>query len=134
MAKARVKAKEGLKFDGGKLRLDLIPPNVIHGLGESLTYGANKYGDHNWERGIKYSRVFAALMRHLWAWWKGSDFDDESHLRHLHHALACLTFLVEYENRPEVFRSKWDNRTFSGLCSICGKYHRNIYHLGSGSA
>ncbi len=33
----------GTKADNGKVRLDLIPPEVIFALGEILTFGANKY-------------------------------------------------------------------------------------------
>jgi len=50
---------EGIKHDAGKLRLDLIPPEAIRALGEVLTYGTNKYGDRNWEKGISEDRLYA---------------------------------------------------------------------------
>lgn len=40
---------EGRKDDGGKNRLDLIPPEVILALGQVMTYGAGKYGANNWQ-------------------------------------------------------------------------------------
>ena len=43
---------EGLKYDGGKLRYDLVPVSAIEGDAEVFTYGAEKYGAHNWEKGI----------------------------------------------------------------------------------
>jgi len=89
--------EEGIKHDSGKLRMDLIPPEAITALAEVLTYGARVYGDRNWEQGIKYSRIFAAVQRHLWAWWSGKDVDEESKLGHLQHALCGLAFLVTYE-------------------------------------
>jgi hypothetical protein len=100
---------EGTKLDTGKLRLDLIPPEVIFGLGAILTFGAEKYEPHNWEKGMSWGRVFAASMRHLWAW-KGAkektsenylfgSMDPETKLSHLLHALACITFLFVYEER-----------------------------------
>ena len=98
---------EGTKYDKGKLRMDLWPPEAIEGGAEVLTYGASKYEDRNWESGIKYSRVFAALMRHLWAWWAGRPIDTESGISHLKHALCCIVFLVTYEERRMV---EWDDR------------------------
>ncbi len=68
----------GKKFDEGKLRMDLIPPEAIKGLAKVLTYGADKYGEKNWLNGLSYSRVYAAIQRHLWAFWEGEDNDDES--------------------------------------------------------
>jgi len=89
----------GTKHDNGKLRLDLIPPEVEMALGEVLTYGATKYDDRNWEKGIKYGRVYGALRRHLLSWLEGERLDQESEMPHLWHALCCLSFLVAYEER-----------------------------------
>lgn len=93
---------EGRKDDGGKLRMDLLSPEAIRGIAEVLTYGAAKYEDRNWEAGIKWSRVYSALLRHLVdAWWAGEDFDEESGLHHLDHAACCLHFLQTYRHtRP----------------------------------
>jgi hypothetical protein len=87
----------GIKHDADKNPLHLIPPEAVFALGEVLKYGANKYGDRNWERGMAWSRPYAALLRHLFAWWGGQHRDQESGLPHLWHALACLVFLVTYE-------------------------------------
>ena len=89
----------GVKHDAGKNRLELIPPEAIWGLGEVLTFGATKYGDHNWAKGMKWSRVFGAAMRHLWKWWWTKKPDEETGLSHLKHALCCIAFLIAYEER-----------------------------------
>lgn len=89
----------GTKHDEGKLRFDLIPPEVELALGEILTYGAKKYEDRNWEKGIAYGRIYGALRRHLLAWLRGEKLDAESGKPHLWHALCCLSFLVTYEER-----------------------------------
>lgn len=91
--------REGRKDDEGKTRFDLINPDFLFALSDVLTYGANKYGARNWEKGMKWSRVFGALMRHMWAWWKGERYDSETNLSHLAHAAACIMFLVAYEMR-----------------------------------
>jgi hypothetical protein len=88
--------QQGTKFDQGKLRLDLISPYAEEGLASVLTFGANKYNDRNWEKGILYSRVFAAARRHMRSWWKGEDLDPETGLSHIDHAQACLHFLSHY--------------------------------------
>ena len=33
--------EEFKKFDGGKIRYDLVPPKVIQGIAEVLTFGAS---------------------------------------------------------------------------------------------
>lgn len=64
-----------------------------------MTYGANKYGAHNWLNGIVYSRLTDALHRHLSAWENPyeSDNDPETNLSHLSHAACCLSFLIHFE-------------------------------------
>ncbi len=90
---------EGMKFDGDKLRFDLIPPEVDEALATILTFGADKYGDRNWELGMDWGRSYGAMCRHLNAWRKGEKLDPESGKPHLWHALTCLSFLVTYEQR-----------------------------------
>lgn len=90
---------EGVKFDDDKPRYDLIPPEALEGLAKVLTFGAKKYAPRNWEKGLTWGRVFAALMRHLWAWWRGEDKDSETGLSHLDHAACCIAFLQTYEVR-----------------------------------
>lgn len=88
----------GVKYDKDKLRYDLISPYALEGLVKILTFGANKYAARNWEKGINYSRVFGALMRHLWAWWRGESIDPETGESHLHHAACCIMFLQHYDS------------------------------------
>lgn len=85
------------KFDKGKTRYDLIPPEPLEELGKVYSMGAEKYGAYNWmQKGLSFSRVFAAIMRHLWAFWRGEDIDPESGLHHCAHAaFGCLT-LIQY--------------------------------------
>jgi hypothetical protein len=100
---------EGTKFDNEKLRLDLLPPAALEDLAQVLTMGAKKYGDWNWHGGIKYSRLYAATLRHLLAWWDGDDLDAESGLNHLAHAMCNVAFLLQFisEGREEL-----DDRRF----------------------
>ena len=66
---------KGLRFDKGKLRYDLIQPDALKGLVEVLTFGATKYEDRNWEKGMSWSKVIGPLERHLAAIKAGKDYD-----------------------------------------------------------
>lgn len=92
---------EGKKYDNGKLRYDLIPPEVIEALATVLTYGSDKYGDNNWQ-GLEDAnrRYYAALMRHVESWRKGEEQDQESGLKHLSHVLCNAAFLL-YLNKDK---------------------------------
>lgn len=94
--------KEGTKFDGDKLRYDLLHPAAQKGIVEVLTFGAQKYADRNWEKGMKWSRVIGALKRHLAAIESGEDFDPESGFLHIDHVQCCAHFLsTYYRTRPQ---------------------------------
>ena len=80
-----------------KPRLDLVPWPAVEQIAEVLTYGAAKYDDNNWARGARWGRYFAALCRHLFAWWGGENLDPETGLSHLAHAGCCLLFLMSYQ-------------------------------------
>lgn len=90
---------EGRKDDGSKPRYDLIPPELLEAVAHVLTFGAQKYSERNWEKGMKWGRPFAAMMRHMWAWWRGEKADPETGYSHLWHAACCIAFLVAYEER-----------------------------------
>ena len=90
---------EGRKDDSEKLRYDLIPPEFLEATADILTFGAMKYGERNWEKGMKWGRPFAALMRHMWAWWRGEKGDKETGKSHLWHAACCIAFLITFEQR-----------------------------------
>lgn len=98
---------DGKKFDDGKPQLGLVPKSLIWAVGIILTFGANKYGEHNWRKGLKWSRAYNALLRHLTAWWDGESLDLESGKSHLWHAATELAFLVEYEETKTGEDDRW---------------------------
>jgi hypothetical protein len=89
----------GIKYDGGKVRLDLLPPEFLEGTAKVLTFGADKYGEYNWAKGMDWHRPYSALQRHLIAWWGGEDTDPETGLSHLAHAACNVAFLMAFEKR-----------------------------------
>lgn len=95
---------KGTKNDQGKPRWDLFPWDAAEQIVLVLTFGANKYADRNWESGIKYGRIFGAIIRHLWTWFMSkvtgqSSRDPETGLSHLAHAGCGILFLLSYEER-----------------------------------
>jgi hypothetical protein len=98
--KAEVKVLEstgGTKYDQDKPRMDLLPPIALTRVSEVLTFGANKYEDHNWAKGFKWSRLIGAAFRHIVAFMSGESKDPETGISHLAHAICCLMFLLEHE-------------------------------------
>jgi hypothetical protein len=95
--------KQGKKNDTGKLRYDLIPPGPLAELAKVYTIGANKYNDRNWEKGIKWGRIFAAMMRHAWAYWRGERDDPQDGQHHLASVAWCAFAIMEFEKtHPEL--------------------------------
>lgn len=90
---------EGRKDDTEKLPWHLLPPDALEECVKVLQFGANKYAPRNWEKGMAWHRPFSALMRHMWAWWRGETRDPETGLSHLAHAMCCIVFLLSYELR-----------------------------------
>ena len=88
-----------VKDDNAKTRYDLLPPELLEETAKVLTFGAQKYSAHNWAQGASWSRYFSAMMRHMWAWWRGEDNDPETGFSHLAHAACCLSFLIAYQRR-----------------------------------
>ena len=86
---------EGKKWDGGKVRVDLLSPYALEQIAKVMTFGATKYGDNNWREGIAWSRLIGALLRHTFAFMRGEDSDPETGLSHLAHAGCCIMFLLE---------------------------------------
>lgn len=100
---------EGTKYDEGKATYEFLSPEFLEGVAKVLAFGADKYEPWNWAKGIRYGRVFNALMRHLWAWWRGEENDTETGLPHLFHAGCCLMFLSHYQTYRRRY-SRLDDR------------------------
>jgi hypothetical protein len=105
-----IEPKEGLKDDQNKLRWDLFPAESAEQIIKVLMFGATKYDPWNWSKGIKFTRLFAAMMRHMWSWYRRQTNDPETGLNHLAHAACTLVFLLSYSTRSEKFQQQFDDR------------------------
>lgn len=91
------KYPDGVKFDKGKLRYDLIVPESLQQLAEVMTGGAEKYDDNSWQALFATDgkeRYIAALMRHVESFRLGTVQDPETGLHPLAHAAANCFFLI----------------------------------------
>lgn len=123
---------EAKKFDDGKPRYDLIPHEGLDAVARILAHGAETYGERNWEQGLKWGRIYAALMRHLWKWWSGEKIDSDSGMPHLWHAACNIFFLVVHEQRGigEDDRVKvkhvFAHQLTGMICPKCGESFRGL--------
>jgi hypothetical protein len=102
-------AAGGLKFDGEKPRMELLDRHALEQIAKVLTFGAKKYDSHNWRKGILWSRLYGAALRHLLASMDGEDTDPESGLSHLAHLGCCTLFLLWHEQHRRDLDDRYRN-------------------------
>lgn len=100
-------SEKGLRFNEGKTRIDLVPPSAILALSDVLTAGAKKYAEHNWRKGMEWSKPYASAMRHMIKFWSGEDIDPETGLPHLAHAMTNMVFLIEYMEKHKQYDDRY---------------------------
>ena len=84
---------EFTKYDECKPKHSLLPPRIKDGVLNVLAFGTNKYEKGKWKKCNQMSSYYDACHRHLEQFWNGIDFDEESKLHHIDHALSNLIFL-----------------------------------------
>lgn len=89
----------GVKYDGDKARMDLLPMDAMYAISCVFTYGAIKYDDWNWAKGMRKGRLIAAALRHVTAYMMGEELDDESGLPHTWHLGCCVLMLISCDLR-----------------------------------
>ncbi len=78
-------------------RFDLISPHALLRIAATHKEGADKYGDHNWRRGLPFSDTLNHAMHHLVQYMQGDRTED-----HLAHAAWNLHAVMEMEaTRPD---------------------------------
>lgn len=105
---------EGLRFNTGKTRHDLVPPFAQEQYAKVLTKGSEKYAERNWEKGMPWSKVISSLKRHVLKIESGEDYDEETGLLHSAHVMCNAAFLTEYykinpkgDDRPHWYTNGW---------------------------
>lgn len=89
--------KSAMRFDENKLRFDLLPPEVLIELTRVYSMGALKYDDHNWRKGMKWSKVYRCIFSHVLKWALGQTVDKETGCHHLMLAAwnCCTLFMYQ---------------------------------------
>lgn len=87
-----------IKSDRGKLKLSLVPREIIRNIATIREYGLEKYKDReSWTR-VEIERYQDAAFRHWLSYLDNSeDKDEESGLPHLWHLACNIAFLCELE-------------------------------------
>jgi hypothetical protein len=91
----------------GKLRFDLIPPEMDLAYAEVSTFGIEKLIRHgvksperNWEKGLPIvGAALASIKRHINRYELGEDYDPESGMHHMYHALWWAAGIVTMVKR-----------------------------------
>ncbi len=77
------KPNSALRYNEGKPRFDLIPPEFEIALAEHFTRNMEKYPGRNWEAGMNWGKCYSSLRDHLTAFWAGQDYDPENGAHHM---------------------------------------------------
>lgn len=106
-------AEKGMKDE----RFDLLPVEALAKVATHYGIGARKYAAHNWRKGYEWSKSYAAMQRHLTAFWGGEDIDEETQSPHMaavaFHALSLLTFMDEQPGFDDRYRAATGEREAS---------------------
>jgi hypothetical protein len=65
----------GLRYNSGKNRMELVPPEWEWALADVTTQGSKKYAARNWERGMDWSNMVGCMKRHLAKFLAGERYD-----------------------------------------------------------
>lgn len=92
-----------IRDDSDKPSMSLLDRHALVQITRALDFGSKKYDAHNWRKGMRYTRLMDASLRHLFAFNDGEDLDQESGISHIAHAACSLMFLLwMQENRRDM--------------------------------
>ena len=96
-------SEQSAKHDADKLKLTLVPHEIIRAIARVRMYGTKKYGSaDNWKL-VEVERYRDALFRHTLAYLEEPNgFDEESGLHHWEHMACNMAFIAELEKDNEV--------------------------------
>lgn len=127
------KITDGLKHDGGKLRLSLVPAEAIEAIGTVMTHGAEKYGKDSYKQ-VDPERYRDALMRHVCKWLKDPHgIDEDSGMPHIWHIITNAAFLCELDMVTPYIVARSDisitKEEMENLKNLIAKQDLDVGHL-----
>lgn len=81
------------RFNAGKLQWSLVDFEALKPMVEVLEFGAEKYSPDNWKKGLPYKKLCDSLLRHVFEFMAGDDYDPESQKPLVGHILCNAMFL-----------------------------------------
>ena len=87
----------GTRHNAGKPRWSLVDFDALEPMVRVLEYGAQKYGDNNWKKGLKTQKYAKVSLRHIFAYLSGEDIDPESGLPQIGFIQSNAKFLWQTE-------------------------------------
>lgn len=98
---------EGKKCLTGKPEWSVLPMDALIGVVRVFEKGQIKYGSfRTWLPGIRFGKLFSAIVRHLFGWFYfGHNVDKESGEHPLCHVIANALMLLTFIDKP-----KFDDR------------------------
>jgi len=92
--------RPGVKDDGAKLPVELVPTEMIEAVAEIMDFGRQKYTEDGWKSVPNaYRRYMGALLRHAYAILRGELIDPESGKPHVFHLACNVAFLCYFHKR-----------------------------------
>jgi hypothetical protein len=89
--------EEALRYNEGKADLHLVPYESVEEISKVLSFGAKKYSEENWKKGMSIKKCMSSLLRHAFAYMCGERNDPESGLSHIAHIGCNVFFILWYE-------------------------------------
>lgn len=115
------------KNDQGKLRLSLVPRQIIREIAAVRMFGTKKYKDpDNWKT-VEPERYRDAAYRHFLAYLDDpQSVDPESGLKHLSHLACNIAFLCELERVDRTCIHCAHLHSYpAGQCQSCDEQYNN---------
>ncbi len=94
-----VGSKLGDRYNSDKPRVELLVPEAMEETAKVWAFGANKYSDHNWKKGLKVLGILGCILRHTFKIMKGEDIDEESKCMHAAHIICNASMLIYFFKR-----------------------------------
>ena len=93
--------ERGLRYNTGKRRWSLVHYKSLEPMVQVLEFGASKYDDHNWKKGMPPKEVLECLQRHLAELMDGEVNDKESGLPHIGNIMCNAMFYSFFTETQE---------------------------------
>lgn len=119
------------RFNNGKCRLGMIPLDCHKWEADGFAWGAQKYSQNNWRKGLPITEQMDSLMRHLNAFFnEHEDIDPESGVHHLGLAQCNLAMMANtLINHPELddrFVPSIKSDSSCDDCDLIGEFNKYL--------